>query len=370
MVPEGRTVSQTVVGIVCDQLGLASREELRQGHSKPELYTRAWATPSSGVRSVQDERIPIDYGHDGRWLGEVVHFERHAGNLWAVGELDEPVAPFVPVCVREGETTLVPHPLYWSAERIGSEEDGFLFTSLAITPYPAQTSARPLDFLDGALDYRGAEKRWSLRAGFQRDLLQRAAEARYERRVQPGSPIVVYDESGVQKVRHAGLDAPPAGRLRFRSSSIEGVDFPDRTIELIVAPAEEPALVKHQGRMVTETIAYGAFAGCEKRAGRIRVNREHDVGRTIGRVVALDPFSELGLAGRVQVARTELGDETLALAAEDCLDASAGFLPRPGGEKWLERNRVRITDAWLGHVALVAEPAYEGARVLSVRSDS
>jgi hypothetical protein len=39
----------------------------------------------------------------------------------------------------------------------------------------------------------------------------------------------------------------------------------------------------------------------------------------------------------------------------------------PGGEHWETRNRVRIRKAWLGHIALVPEPAYEGARVLAVR---
>ena len=38
------------------------------------------------------------------------------------------------------------------------------------------------------------------------------------------------------------------------------------------------------------------------------------------------------------------------------------------GEHWESRDRVRIRKAWLGHVALVPEPAYEGARVLAVRN--
>jgi hypothetical protein len=39
-----------------------------------------------------------------------------------------------------------------------------------------------------------------------------------------------------------------------------------------------------------------------------------------------------------------------------------------GGEHWLSRSRVEYSKLWLGHVALVAEPAYETARVLSVRN--
>jgi hypothetical protein len=209
-------MTQTAVGVVCDGLGLAQTER------------RSWSTPAAAVAEIQDDRIPIDYHHDGRRLGEVVHLERDkAGRLWAVGELEEPVAPFVPVTIREGETVLVPQPLYWSATRIGGEEDGILFTSLAVTPYPAQTSARPLELFDGALDWRGAERRWNLRAGFERDLLHRASETRYQRRCRPGSAIRVRDhyEPTIVRVRgDNGADAwladgelvPTSGRLEIR----------------------------------------------------------------------------------------------------------------------------------------------------------
>ena len=83
--------------------------------------------------------------------------------------------------------------------------------------------------------------------------------------------------------------------------------------------------------------------------------------------VSFDPATAEGLIARLKIAKTELGDETLELAADDCLDASAGYLPMPGGEKWLNRSRVQMTKCWLGHVALTPDPAYTGARVLSVR---
>src|SRR5262245_40113961 len=160
----------------------------------------------------------------------------------------------------------------------------------------------------------------------------------------------------------------PTGELRFRSARLEGVSFPKRIIELMVTPYEEPALVPHQGRMVTEIFSRGAYDGIERRANRIRVNRDHVVERTVGRALRFRS-GEAGLAAEIRIAQTELGDETLALADEDCLDASAGYLPMgPDGESWEERNRVRIRKAWLGHIALVPEPAYESARVLAVRN--
>jgi HK97 family phage prohead protease len=162
------------------------------------------------------------------------------------------------------------------------------------------------------------------------------------------------------------LAEQPAGELRFRSARLEGVSFPKRIIELMVTPYEEEALVPWEGRMVTEIFSRGAYDGIERRPNRVRANRDHQVERTVGRALSFHN-SEAGLAAQLRIAKTELGDETLALADDDCLDASAGYLPMKDGEQWETRSRVRIRKAWLGHIALVPEPAYESARVLAVR---
>jgi HK97 family phage prohead protease len=160
----------------------------------------------------------------------------------------------------------------------------------------------------------------------------------------------------------------PQGELEFRSARQIGVSFPERIIELVVMPYEEETLVPYRGRMVTEVCSRGAFDGIERRANRVRVNRDHDVKRTVGRAVAFHPSREEGLVAELKIARTELGEETLVLAEEELLDASAGFLPFAGGERWETRARRRLTKCWLGHVALTPEPAFEGAKVLSVRA--
>lgn len=159
----------------------------------------------------------------------------------------------------------------------------------------------------------------------------------------------------------------PAGELRFREAKQLGVSFPDRTIELVVIPYEEETLVEHKGRMVKEIISRGAFDGIQRRANRIKVNRDHDERKVVGRAITLDPSREEGLVAELRISNTPLGDETLTLADDGVLDASAGYLPLPGGENWETRSSVRIVKGWLGHVAMVAEPAYEGARVLAVR---
>jgi HK97 family phage prohead protease len=164
-------------------------------------------------------------------------------------------------------------------------------------------------------------------------------------------------------------DDRPVGEIRIRQATQLAVDYPQRTIDLVVMPYDTDALVEYQGRMVFESVAPGAFEGVERRANRIRVNRDHALQRTVGRAVTLYPNRPEGLVARVRIARTELGDETLALADDECLDASAGFLPMPGGEEWTRnRDRVRLTKLWLGHIAMTPDPAYETANVLAVRA--
>ena len=160
----------------------------------------------------------------------------------------------------------------------------------------------------------------------------------------------------------------PAGELEIRSARLQDVSWPERTIELVCMPYDEETVVAHKGGLIREVCAPGAFAGIERRANRIRVNRDHDVTRTIGRAVAFHPNRPEGLVAELRIAKTDLGDETLTLAEDGILDASAGFLPMPRGEEWPERNLRRLTKVWLSHIAMVPDPAYEGASVLAVRS--
>ena len=158
---------------------------------------------------------------------------------------------------------------------------------------------------------------------------------------------------------------------RHATGGLLDVRFKDRIIDLIVIPynAPTPVLDRRSGRMVTETIQPGSFDGVERRANRVKVNRAHDVEHVLGRALALHPGDRRGLRAELKISRTVAGDEALELAADGALDASAGFAPMPGGELW---NRARtersISRAYLGHIALTGDPAYEGAEVLAVRT--
>jgi len=163
--------------------------------------------------------------------------------------------------------------------------------------------------------------------------------------------------------------------LEYRVATLAGVSFPHRTIELIVMPYETETLVAYRGKMITEICTRGAYDGVEARNDRVRVNRDHDVTRTVGRAVAFHPSRDEGLVAEIRISKTELGEETLVLAGDGVLDASAGFgLLRdkqghvvPGAETWETRTRRRLNHLFLGHIGLTPDPAYADAKVLAVR---
>lgn len=160
----------------------------------------------------------------------------------------------------------------------------------------------------------------------------------------------------------------PRALVEFRSANVAGVNLAERIIEFIAVPYERPTSVEYRGEMWNEVHCRGAYDGIETRTKVVRANRDHDRKRTIGKAVNWWPSRTEGLVGAVRVAETLLGDETLALAREDCLGASVGFAVRGQDQELDRRNRTRrIKKAFLDHIAFVPDPAYEGADVLSVR---
>lgn len=163
------------------------------------------------------------------------------------------------------------------------------------------------------------------------------------------------------------VDERPRSPIEYRSTGDLAVDWTERVITLVAMPYDVDAAVVVHGRAVKESCAPSAFDGVERRANRVKVNRDHDYQRTIGRAVALHPSRVEGLVTELRIAKTPLGDETLALADDHSLEASVGFAVLPGGERWLEgRSRRRLERVYLDHIAMVPEGAYD-AQVLDVR---
>jgi HK97 family phage prohead protease len=157
--------------------------------------------------------------------------------------------------------------------------------------------------------------------------------------------------------------------IRTKQHGVEVLDvsFPERLIEIVVMPYETEARVVHRGQWIREICSRGAFQAVNPAKRRITVNRGHDINAVVGKAVALHPSREEGLVAELRISETELGNDTLRLAADGILDASAGFGVMDGGESWPERSLRRLSRLWLDHIALTPDPAYQGTGVLSVR---
>lgn len=185
-------------------------------------------------------------------------------------------------------------------------------------------------------------------------------------------------------------DAPPRYPIEHRDAKLAGVNYSQRIIEVLAVPYEQETVAHYRGQLWREIVERGAFDGVEKRPNRVRVNRDHDTGRTVGKMVAAHPSAREGLIAELRIAQTPLGDETLALADEDCLSPSVAFAAGGSGQRLIRdartpptpsraleqvepsfRNKLpirRILRAFLGHIALVEDQSYDGARTLAVRS--
>lgn len=167
------------------------------------------------------------------------------------------------------------------------------------------------------------------------------------------------------------------GEVEHRSAKVGEVSFPERTIDVIVIPYETPTIIESGRHTFEEIVSRGAFGNVQQRAGgRIKVFRDHEYRQPVGYVKTLYPNRDEGLLAKLLISRTDDGEETLVLADDGVLDASAGFgllrdkdgHVKHGAAVWETRNRRRLNHLWLDHVALVPDPAYPTANVLAVRA--
>lgn len=167
---------------------------------------------------------------------------------------------------------------------------------------------------------------------------------------------------------------------RTGSAVLEGVNFDQRVITVLAVPYEDPTPVMYRGDVWHEVFSRSAFLGMkmrQDRMGRIPVTSLLNVpnpaghlgAQLVGRVVKLEPEHNDGLHAEMRISKTSVGDDTLEMAADGTLGPSIGFLCR-GSDEQLDRRSMtrRVNNAILDHIALVGQPAYENAAVLSVRS--
>lgn len=156
--------------------------------------------------------------------------------------------------------------------------------------------------------------------------------------------------------------------LKYRAAQIDDVAFGKREITLVAVPYNQEAVINDWGgETYKEKFVPGAFNGIESRTRQITLNRDHSRERVVGVAKAFDTKSERGLITTMKVSDTPLGTESLQLAADGVLRSSIAFSAR--SQDMTVKDGVRsIFRAFLIHVALTPEPAYEGAEVIDVRT--
>lgn len=152
-------------------------------------------------------------------------------------------------------------------------------------------------------------------------------------------------------------------------ATVAAIDVKLRQIDMLAVPWDQEAEVFERDEWWNEVFRRGAFDGLEEHIGRVRVNREHKIGVTVGKLVFADTKATEGLVVRAKIARTERGDDTLALAEDDAISPSVGYRIRhPDDIRHDRRTRLReVFRAFLDHLSMVESPAYAGAQVLAVR---
>jgi HK97 family phage prohead protease len=155
--------------------------------------------------------------------------------------------------------------------------------------------------------------------------------------------------------------------ILVRAATPTAVRYARREIDVLAVPYDTPTAIVDTEGVYDETIAAGAFGKVSTRADQIKVLRDHHPHRAVGRCYRITDDDPTGLRASMRISTTDLGDETLTLAADGVLDVSIGFASK-GGDRWNPaRTAVTRTNCWLYELSLVPIPAYDSAKVLAVR---
>lgn len=204
-----------------------------------------------------------------------------------------------------------------------------------------------------------------------RNALARASQSPFGKQAMP-KILAAAKKFGIEvdKEKRSAMDSP-LERVYHADLSIRS---DGRTVYGIVMPYNVEIRVNDGFGPYTEVVRHGAFAKTIRERGeRIKLNVNHDkynnlpIGRALG-------FKEdaRGLHGEFRVSSTDAGDQVLTLIRDGVADSfSAGMIPViPGPHDPIPHSGiVERVEVKLDHVAVVAFPAYEDARIAGVRFD-
>jgi phage head maturation protease len=177
---------------------------------------------------------------------------------------------------------------------------------------------------------------------------------------------------GVEIAADSGGRSAAVMNVEWRSATVDDVNRRQRIITVIAIPYEEEGTAFYRGEVWNEVHHRGAYRGVDLSAGRVPILVEHDPKIQLGKAANIDPDHASGLLARMKISDPgEMGERYLALAEDDAVSASVGFYLKSNADQRLNRRTMlrEINRAFLDHIALVGQPAYAGAKVLSVASD-
>jgi HK97 family phage prohead protease len=155
-------------------------------------------------------------------------------------------------------------------------------------------------------------------------------------------------------------------RATFAGLELRVPDMSERIVEGVVVPWNETTFLTDDPR--GERFRPGSLTRTIKERGdRVKLFRSHDHNVAVGRAMQWKATHEGGCWAQFRIAATAAGDAVLAEVREGMLDAfSVGFLPKR--ETRGTDGAREIIEAQLHEVSLCPIGAYDGARVLAMRS--
>ena len=156
-------------------------------------------------------------------------------------------------------------------------------------------------------------------------------------------------------------------QILFRSAQLTSGD--GRTIFGVAVPYNVTSVVRDGGYSYKERVEPGACGrSIRERGSKIRLFTQHDRGKLpIGKATELTEKLD-GLHAAFEAANTRDGDDALELVKTGVVDSfSIGF---KGVQERRDGDVTVRTEIALMEVSLVAFPAFEGAAIQGVRSQS
>lgn len=168
------------------------------------------------------------------------------------------------------------------------------------------------------------------------------------------------------------LVGDPLSKIHFRTADLGAVE--GRTIHGVAVPYEQVTNIQElddRGKVVdySEKFTFGSFArSISERGHKVKLLVGHDTRKLpVGKAVELREERD-GLHAAFEVSDTSLGNDLLTLIRDGIADSfSIGFTPVR--ERWEGGVRIHL-ESMLREVSAVTFPAYPGALIAGVRSES